>query len=837
MLLFDRLELAWHLGDRITVLDADGQLLNDFGSAGDVETQAVQLGAPTPGQAKRLYVTLETGPAFQSDPGWHFQPRTFRLTGLNAIPSEQAPSALIVDDDIDYDTTAAFLDAYYFDAFNQNKQPLYPPWWSDNIHSPAGQRACPKPSQEQGWYLLGKNVHMPGPGFFELVYYNEITSQLRLYLFNISLSRDVSLFNVEVGLRGKTKGENNLYEELKGAFFPLDPNPKNWSAANVTLPDWPVGTWVYFDLDILYPMAETLPLVDVPLYLTYPSHPGAAVKPQAYVSVYEENLKKGYRNITLYTRIRGYQTGVLSGDFIGEAAGDALQVFGQSSPYEFKKVATAVSDGISKGYNWYDSADKFYTKVEDYSKKNPGGTVAGFLAPILSLGAAAFSGPLAAAGFAVSLLGSALFNKPEPIRLSLQLSLHGTFTGKSVTPAQTTEWWFYLPGSYSIEEAFTTTGLPTQDLAQIDSRLPRYDRTIGLFGYLYNPGRVELDAFARCSQNSAYEWEYSDVVFPARHSFDVDLWSTYGLLEAGRGHDPRVWPSGQYDPSLAQLCKQQSGKGDIWVGGKLVNCQAILEEAKKPRRSYYLTALDSFGSPQITEILPVVYNPYAGIIPVTATRLPSGLPSDYERDPAPHECSALELRVYPSAANSVLESNQVRLYFHPVGGPLPGEDLELSRTCQDPRVNGKQGFGFLVIADPSEVDTELAPLEYATAYKIGRHGLGYSVTPINTMADDVRNWYRLWIGTHARPAWDPFPLHDAVMTWEVKYWKKNRDSALPAQLKASHMSAPITFNMMWVQGCGGPDPAAVKSCVEHTAHLLPIESELLRKVGSPHPSP
>jgi len=827
-LAFDELDLAWHLGDRITLLDTDGKLLKVFKTAQDAKTQTVTLGpAPVAGKQgeHRVYLMLETAASFESQPHWHYHRRAMRISQINVTAqSGRAAGAYVVDDEIDYDTSGPFMDAYYFDAFNNKQEPLYPPWYADSIHSPSGQKRCKRPRRRDGWYLLGKNVHKAGKGFYELVYYNERTSKLRLFLFNIKLSEDVSLFNIEVGLRGKILPEKDVYANLKGAFFPLDPNPKNWSTANVTVADWPNSEWLCFDLPLLYPMAEELPIKGDPLYETYTAHPGSGCGKKHYLSLYEEDFHDDYKNVTLYTRIRGYQKSVLSGDFVGKAVGEAVQVFNKSDPYAFSNLVSTVADGISKGKNWYDKAKGVYDEAEKYYEKNKTEPAAAALKQLLNFGASAWGGPLAAAGFLTSILDSALFNKPEPMRLSLQLSLNGTFTGKAITPMQASEWWFYLPGAFSIKEAFSTTGLPTNDLDQVDSRLPRYDRTLGHFGYQYNPGLVELDMFSQAGLNSNYEWEYDHVVFPARHTFDAKKLQQIAT----------AFPRPGYNSQLKALCDRYGDKVDIWVGGEIIRCEEVRYLASKEWR-FGLEAIDSFGHPKIKEVLPVTYNPYAGIEPITSLLLPSGICSDYQTQPGLPNCSKLELRVYPSGPESVLECNKLRLYWQPVGTPM--KNLELYRTETDSRLNGKEGFGFLVIPGNGDAKSAITPLSYATFCKSGRRGFGYSVTPLNTEEGDIRNWYNLWLGAHTVIGKDPFPLHDAIMTWTVKYRKKGRVKGAKPTEETAVLRSPITMNVKWSPACNFGDPTAFEKCFNLGAKVEKEESALLMKTGSPFPTP
>jgi hypothetical protein len=827
-LTFDILEIAWDKGDSISILDHNGNLLKRFTSLKQINQDSIKIPphfAKQKTNRQRLYLILKTVECYSADPNYHYSGRKANLRKIVAVNcSAKSPKAYIIGDDIDYESTNGFCDAYYFDPFLQKEEPLFPPWSADTVHSPSGQRRCRNPKEEVGWFLIGKNVQKAEKGFYELIYYNEISSKLRFYLFNISLSQDVSLFNIEVGLRGKIGGENNAYQELNGAIFQADPNPRNWSRANITIGNWGPAEWISFDIPILYPMIEKLPISGVPIYNSYTPHPGSIIKRnQFYISLYEEELKNNFSNISIYTKIRGYTTASYEGDFIGKAIGEAIQSLNKNDPYAFTNLAKSVWDGISSGYSYYDKTNKFYEEIDKYYEKNKSGFKAAALKLLLDLGAGAWSGPLAAVGFAASILDSALFSTPEPMTLALYLSVSGAFTGKSISPAMATEWWFYLPARFCVEEAFATTGFPSTDLAQVDARLPLYDRPMGLFGFQYDPGYVELRAYAQAFIDRNYDFSLSYFVFPATHAFDPAKFEQTSILKPPR-----------YElEALQVLCNEYPG-ADIYIGERKIDCNEIKTILQKDL-FFRFNVYDCFGKASISEVLPIVYNPYAGIQPVTSIRSPQGGCGDYQYSEPHGECGYLEVRAFPAGPDAILECNGVRLYFCPVGSS--GTDLEVYRVAKDPKVNGKLGFCLQIYVDPGDVNGSIAAVEYANFLKSGRPAQEYYVAPTSAAGGYVGNWYNMWLGPTFRIGHkDPFPLLDLVMTWEMKYWAKPRDENARPLLKTIVLQSPITFKVEWSPACPTNDATAFKSCYDGGAAILEIESELLRKTGNAYPT-
>ena len=101
-----------------------------------------------------------------------------------------------------------------------------------------------------------------------------------------------------------------------------------------------------------------------------------------------------------------------------------------------------------------------------------------------------FSGAFAIAGAAYSFLDG-LFAKSEPLKLSIELELAGKLSGTvMVSHTQGPVWTCYLPGRFSIEEAYPR-GL-AMNTSALHSAIPTYDRTVGLFGYAYSPGEVRF---------------------------------------------------------------------------------------------------------------------------------------------------------------------------------------------------------------------------------------------------------------------------------------------------------------------------------------------------------
>ena len=377
------------------------------------------------------------------------------------------------------------------------------PWWT-------GQNPLKIPKAADGWYLLNEHLKDNGQGFFAVTYYNEITSRLRIYLYDHQLAKKHTAFNVRVSLLGQAQ-KGGSYKELTGAIVPVHTNPFLWSDTTLplqTLQDiqkpsvgnvWSANKWGAVELPLLIPMVDKIPVAG--------PHPLGAKKSPAgtpyYRSVYDEALKVGMRSVKLKIEVCPFDEGTIKGDWTGKATGEAIQKMKSDgddpvqTAKDWMETGVSIADGAKKGW---DKFSEWYTQNEDPNKKGSpkdssinGGIVAFKAASkIVSTGLSIFSGGLGAAGSVLDLAAD-LFGfgpKTQPMELSLKLSMDGTLKGTQIvsfTPRQIT---FYLPGRVAIDEIVQNDELALSDQRAIDSALPRYDRRVGLFGYMYNPADV-----------------------------------------------------------------------------------------------------------------------------------------------------------------------------------------------------------------------------------------------------------------------------------------------------------------------------------------------------------
>jgi len=477
--------LDWQGGDRITVFDSANNTLQTFSSLVDVQKKTITPKATPYDQGQthqRIYLQLETSPSYIQ--------RRFVLTDLViTAPITGMEEALVVADTINYDDknygpiTATLNSAGC-------KIKLYSPWktWQSLSGS-----TWPKPEPKDGWYQIGQYLDT-GQGFFTLSYYNEHESLLRLYLYNYALP-EATKYCIKLALMGrslKTDPKGKLldqFEALKGAFFSLDPNPNNWDSATIPVSKWSPQTWTMIEVPMLYPMAEKLPAASVS---TAPGKPA-----YYYRSIYEEKLNN--HNIVLRIELQSFLEGDLKADFVGQAIGKAIQEINSSGGPSAIDLAKGAWDAISTGKDWYDKGEKFYDGAKQFyeDEKKKGGPALtdisfNLLGGLVSLGAAAWGGIVGLAGAAITMLAKFLFaTDPEPLQLSLQMSLRGLIKGSASIQYQSRYCCLYLPGRFSINEAFCE-GLPIDDLQVIASYIPRYDRTLGHFGFQYSPENIKL---------------------------------------------------------------------------------------------------------------------------------------------------------------------------------------------------------------------------------------------------------------------------------------------------------------------------------------------------------
>lgn len=507
---YSGIQLQWDAGDSLAVLNyaLSHPVVETFASDAELTTKKIQVQPPPGGGYTRFYLTLRTGSGGA--------PRRFKIACLHAIGVAGNCEALLTSDDLNYDKPGPLVDPQTVITHEK----LYAPWKSDSIDVPIGV-SMPAPSARDGWYLLARNTWSNEAGFFTLLYYNERTSRLRAYLYNDKLSTDATYYQVTVSIA--TRAPNAGYLPLQGALFHADPRPQRWSTANFTIPVWPPKNWAFLETPILYPMAEKLAAAQ---------HPPEATLPECYYRpLYEEACEHGLTNAKLVITVQGYQMGTLQGDFVGQALGEAVQKATSSGISGFDMIKGAAS-ALASGKDYYDKGKGIHQALQDFlNDKIKAGTPKSELQGLQALvgfGASAFGGFLGVVGLGIGIY-QAFFAKPEPLRFALELAIRGTMSGSVFTPLMSSAQTFFLPGRWSIQEA-AEGNFPADNTQLVDAQMARYDRTLGHFGFRYDPGRVQFRLL-----QAYYAWEdrpdnpladlrdYERYIFPASdHRFLVD---------------------------------------------------------------------------------------------------------------------------------------------------------------------------------------------------------------------------------------------------------------------------------------------------------------------------
>jgi len=495
-------DIKLHPDDRITLYTLAGlkqkppqPLVPTFTVSAKADAMTVDLSkapfdpVPLGPGYRRVYLQLETSPAYV--------PRRFVLTGLlNTQANKGTEEAILLGDDLNYGD--AFDESVIAQGVdNQGKPFPIPAPWLPGYHS--NYHSYPPPNPKQGWFLIAENVTEPSRNFYTLAYYNEQTAALRLYLYNLDVPTKASGATVTLSLvrfamkvvDGQPYPDN---EHLKGAFFDLHPSADRWDAATVPLIQWGPDTWACIEVRLFYPMGENLPI----------NKAKASPRPAHYYrSLYEDPLEPGLRSIRLELKVETFDYGKLDGSFVGDATGKAIEKLipaGDPGLIEIAKLAGKAGGEIYKaGSDTYKEVKKTYDDATKPGAQQPTDT-AGLkaLGSIISMGSSVFSGGFGIAGAAISFIQS-LFggDARKPLELSIQLDLQGTLKGTfKVEHTLGPEFWrCYLPGRFPIQEV-RQSGLLLDDPQIVASLAPRYDRTLGLFGYQYHPRELAFPLLA-----------------------------------------------------------------------------------------------------------------------------------------------------------------------------------------------------------------------------------------------------------------------------------------------------------------------------------------------------
>jgi hypothetical protein len=513
----------------------------------------------------RLYIQLETSSKQME--------RYFVMDGLELVsPATGKEACYLVGDDLRYEGSYGVItqasqveytalvpkkdaqgkETGAFEKINIYESVPLKPWW-------VGNNPLEMPLAKDGWYLLNQYLKDDQQGYFAITYYNESKGRLRIYLYDHNLAQLHTGFNVRVSLLGQVK-KGGQYQELKGAIFPVHVNPFLWS--NTTLPlqtsediknpavgnIWSANKWGAVELPFLIPMVE-----QVPAGAPFPHQGKKSPAGNAYYhSVYDEFLKKNMRSMKLKIEICPFDEGKITGDWTGKATGEAIQKMKDSGDDPLSTVndwlstGKSIVEGAKKGW---DAFSDWYTKEEDPKDKGKpksdksSDSIKAFkaTASIISTGLSVFSGGLGAAGSIVNLVGDlfGLGAKPEPLELSLKLSMQGMLKGTQLIQFTPRKIEFYLPGRFAIDEIIDNDEVSILDQAAIDSILPRYDRRLGLFGFMYNPADVMFKILRIKEYHSGLDSSntYVACIYPTTFNQNPK----YAALKPGQGSVPKEY--------------------------------------------------------------------------------------------------------------------------------------------------------------------------------------------------------------------------------------------------------------------------------------------------------
>lgn len=784
----DALALNWNNGDEVLVYVPETGQTTKIASAHDLRTQPVELNPVPSTSPARIYVILRTSTARWSN-GTERSYRRFRVEGVYPLDAFDDPRAVLVGDDLNYDTNnAPNQDPWLDDGTKSN--PLH--GWIQGENTLSGAEVEP-PRPEEGWYLLGRFTPPPGHSadmdLYTLVYYNEQVSRLRLYVLP---KPQVAATGLEARLRllGRTPGSGANYDRLEGAFFDDDSRPHTWSEARLIVPTLTSNKWTMVETSFLYPMAKDLPcgkdtsglglITDEGVITT--EDPRFPSQQDWFKPIYDstfEGFESWMGNIRLQVELTPFERGTANLDFIGEGVGQAIQAFNSQGDSFLKSLKDSVGSSIETGKEAYGAAKWVYDKTkESHKKAHPNLPLPGLLA----LGVGAFAGPVTAVAAGIAFFAKA-FSSQEALRLALELKIRGSITGSIYTPLAKTVFDCYLPGRFDAREMHISEGVPLSD-PTLHQLLPRYDRTLGHLGYRYDPTQLKCRAI--------YFGSYGDAD-PAAEitNMAINYCWPWGMR--------CVWPA----PENPKFPYHNFEDGWQWKWG--------LDSPQHP------APIDGF--------LPVVFNECAEIIPVNPTGSKRvELPDAPEDSPQPthHHVGnvAFARHVQPEPGDKTFPSQSEE--WAPVGsrsiwvfhdgdwvpdGAWDGT-LEDRASFEPVCYIGKED-GYWLDAGPSAWVPPLRDFTHQTyilTHDFGQMSvLRYDEDYVN-QAPNIDSYSFLTKkldNRHFRPyePGKPWPLADVVFAWSIHYLYYGRSRQQPSgyvpRRSVSHgMRSPVTISVI-----------------------------------------
>jgi hypothetical protein len=312
---------------------------------------------------------------------------------------------------------------------------------------------------------------------------------------------DATSYRLTVAMRKPVPGKQ-VFDDMQGALFTLDPRPNHWSTGTTIIPTWRKSTWTFVDVPMLYPMGKNLPKVST-----------GGQKPSDssyYDSVYEERFQaEGHLgDFRLEISVQPLDVGMAALQFIGTAGGVGVQITAE----QFVNLAKQSFDAFMTGADWYDKAEKVASVAA---------TTAGVVA-IAGLGSTGWGAVLVAVGAMIYLLDKAFSGNPEPLRMAIELAITGKVAGSVITAKQMANHYIYLPGRFSFPSVFHRHPLQSK---YVDNFMPRYDRTLGLFGFRYDPSELKLPMGQQWYVSPGGNW--AKCIFPSvpyDGNTDLDLY-------------------------------------------------------------------------------------------------------------------------------------------------------------------------------------------------------------------------------------------------------------------------------------------------------------------------
>ena len=494
-------------------------------------------------------------------------------------------------------------------------------------------------------------------------------------------------------------------------------------------------------------------------------------------------MEEGVGNFRIRVGVQAFLKGRTEGDLIGQAIGDAVQKIKASGGTSLSEAATAAFEAINQGEAWSSNGKLLHSKAKDFHYKlqltGRGAELqTQALGALLAIGASGWGGALAAVGAAFGFFGTVFAGDDDAIQLAIELSLRGHMTGSVFIPLQEGSHRYYLPGRFNFGDA-VQEGLALHDFSAVDRVMPRYDRTMGHFGYRADPAETEFHMLV-AHLHPAFPHESADFV---HYAFPVD---------PGRPQAPH--------------------------------------DFRGPPEFDHLKETVDF----MQEWLRVIYNPYAEIVPVTPVplrreRVLGGSYHGVDVTEDDHRkwfnwVQDLSPRVHiPNAepgdeafpeAGAFGEGS--RLYVNTIGS------AEVGGQVYSPIID--EFMLWSPALDPvwSEVLLEermvpglyknFTPVENLRVHK-GRH---IRLTRFKTIDPAklpcVKGHAPYWKCSNAEVYFaptDPFPLTDVVFNWDVSYYHYARsrisDGSVPLYQGMAHLRSPVTiyfsYDKWWDTAC------------------------------------